>query len=147
MPWREWSIMDQREELVRLALRPGTNRSELFRRFGISRNNGYKWLKRYASGGAAGLADHSRRPHRSPTRTAETTETEVLRVREEHNEAWGGRKIAWQMRRNGWKTPAPSTITFVPGSQNSESLARSSKTAWRLPRVSTRMRFGVGLSV
>jgi transposase InsO family protein len=113
MPWREWSIMDQREELVRLALQPGANRSELFRRFGISRNNGYKWLKRFAVEGGVGLADRSRRPHRSPRRTADDVEAEVLRVREEHNQAWGGRKIAWQMRRNGWRTPAPSTITEI----------------------------------
>jgi transposase InsO family protein len=105
--------MDQREEVVRLALRPGTNRSELFRRFGISRNNGYKWLRRFAAEGAAGLADRSRRPHRSPARTDGDTEAEVLRVREEHNQAWGGRKIAWEMRRKGWKTPAPSTITEI----------------------------------
>ena len=105
--------MDQREELVRLALRPGTNRSELFRRFGISRNNGYKWLKRFAAEGGAGLSNRSRRPYRSPRRTVEAIEGEVLRIREEHNQAWGGRKIAWAMRRNGWKAPAPSTITEI----------------------------------
>jgi transposase InsO family protein len=113
MPWREWSVMDQREELVRLALTVGTNRSELFRRFGISRNNGYKWLKRFAAQGKAGLANRSRRPQSSPRRTDEKTEAEVLRIREEHNQAWGGRKIAWQMRQNGWQPPAPSTITQI----------------------------------
>src|SRR5208282_4964444 len=51
MPWRELSIMDQREEFVRLALAPGANRSELCRRFGISRDKGYKWLKRYRGEG------------------------------------------------------------------------------------------------
>jgi transposase len=81
--------MDQREELVRLALIAGTNRSELFRRFGISRNNGYKWLKRFAAEGAKGLADRSRRPHHSPKRTAPAMEAEVLRVREKHNQALG----------------------------------------------------------
>ena len=49
MPWRELSIMDQREEFVRLALAVGANRSALCRRFGISRSKGYKWLKRYAA--------------------------------------------------------------------------------------------------
>ena len=68
--------MDQREEFVRLALRPGANVRELCRRFGISRGNGYKWLDRYLVGGRAELADRSRRPHCSPTRTADAVEAE-----------------------------------------------------------------------
>ena len=114
MPWREWSVTDQREELVRLALIPGTNRSELFRRFGISRNNGYKWLKRFAAEGSEGLADRSRRPQNSPKRTSSAMEAEVLRVREKHNQAWGGRKIAWELGKAGFAhTPSPSTITEI----------------------------------
>lgn len=47
--------MDQREEFVKLALAPGANRSELCRRFGVSRSNGHKWLKRYLAEGRAGF--------------------------------------------------------------------------------------------
>ena len=50
MPWQEVSVMDQRRELVRLAMQEGVNRGELCRRFGISRETGYKWLGRYAAG-------------------------------------------------------------------------------------------------
>jgi transposase InsO family protein len=114
MPLRERSIVDQREEFVRLALAPGTNKRELCRRFGISRSKGYKWLGRYASQGRAGLADRSRRPHRSPLRTAPAVEAEVLRIREESNNAWGGRKIAHVLERSGEEVvPAPSTITQI----------------------------------
>src|SRR5208282_490411 len=101
MPWRELSIMDQREEFVRLALAPGANRSEVCRRFGISRDKGYKWLKRYRGEGRAGLADRSRRPHASPLHSAAATEAEVLRIRAGSNDAWGGRKIAKVMARTG----------------------------------------------
>ena len=94
MPWRELSVMDQREAFVRLAMAPGTTVSELCRRFRISRANGYKWLARYRQDGRAGLADRSRQPLRSPTRTAVPVEAEVLRIRAESNNAWGGRKIA-----------------------------------------------------
>ena len=62
MPWRELSVMEQREEFVRLALSPGANMSEMCRRFGISRSKGYKWLGRYRAEGRAGLADRSHRP-------------------------------------------------------------------------------------
>jgi transposase InsO family protein len=114
MPWRELSVMDQRDEFVRLATMPGANKRELCRRFGISRSNGHKWLKRYLTEGRAGLADRSRRPHRSPKRTAEGVEGEVLRIRASSNNAWGGRKIADVLDRNGARVvPAPSTITAI----------------------------------
>jgi transposase InsO family protein len=113
MPWREFSIMDQRDEFVRLALMPGANKRELCWRFGISRSNGHKWLKRYLAQGRAGLVERSRRPRRSPTRTAEAVEGEVLRIREGSNNAWGGRKIARVMRKGATGAPAPSTITEI----------------------------------
>jgi transposase InsO family protein len=106
--------MEQREEFVRLALRPGANLSELCRRYGISRAKGYKWLRRYQGEGRAGLADRSRRPHESPDRTAAAVEAEVLAIRAESNEAWGGRKIQAAMRRRGLQViPSPSTITAI----------------------------------
>src|SRR5208282_951725 len=108
------SAMDQREEFVKLALQPGANRTELSRRFGIARSNGYKWLERYLAGGRAGLAERSRRPRRSPARSTAATEAAVLRVRQNSNNAWGGRKIARVLKRAGAPVvPAPSTITEI----------------------------------
>src|SRR6478672_8936482 len=101
MPWRELSVMEQREEFVKLALLPGANKSELCRRFGISRDKGYKWIRRYLAEGRGGLADRSRRPHRSPKRTGAAKEAEVLRVRVDSNNAWGGCKIAHVLERSG----------------------------------------------
>jgi len=114
MPWREQSVTDQREEFAKLALVPGANFRELCRRFHVSRSNGYKWLERYVMEGRAGLADRSRRPLHSPSRTSSTIEAEVLRVRDYSNDAWGGRKIARVMQNHGQQTvPAPSTITEI----------------------------------
>jgi transposase InsO family protein len=115
MPWRELSVYAQREEFVRLALVPGSNKSELCRRFGVSRDTGYKWLGRYAAAeGQGGLEDRSRRPHASPDRTPDAIETEVLRIRADSNGAWGGRKIAAALRRAGKRAvPAASTITAI----------------------------------
>ena len=53
MPWSEVSVMDQRREFVRLALQEGANRRELCRRFGISPDVGYKWLRRWQAGAGA----------------------------------------------------------------------------------------------
>jgi transposase InsO family protein len=114
MPWRECTVIDQREEFVKLALAAGVNLSELCRRFGVSRSNGHKWLKRYLKQGREGLADRSRRPHRSPTQTAAAVEASVLRIREQSNNAWGGRKIGHVMKREGaTAVPAVSTITEI----------------------------------
>jgi len=107
MPWREVSIMDERREFVTLAMQEGTNRRELCRRFGIHPATGYKWLGRWATDGT--LADRSRRPHSSPGRTAPTIEGRVLAVRDAHP-AWGARKIARCLQREGSASPAVSTL-------------------------------------
>jgi transposase InsO family protein len=108
MPWNEVSVMDQRREFVQLALREGANRRELCRRFGISPDVGYKWLARWNAGDRE-LVDRSRRPHVMPRRSEETTETKVLAVRDRHP-AWGARKIAHCLKREGLTVPAPSTV-------------------------------------
>lgn len=107
MPWSEVSIMDQRREFVRLAMQEGSNRRELCRRFGIHPDTGYKWLGRWESGGE--LADRSRRPHASPMRTDAAVEALVLAVRDAHP-AWGARKIARCLEREGVESPAWSTV-------------------------------------
>ena len=93
MPWREISAMSLRAEFVALAGYDGANRRALCRRFGISPTTGYKWLTRHQRAGPDGLADRSRRPHHSPTRTPAEVEALVLAERDAHP-AWGGRKIA-----------------------------------------------------
>lgn len=114
MPWREVSKMEQRREFVRLAMLEGANRRELCRRFGIHPDTGYKWLARWkdAVGGDAVLADRSRRPHNSPERTAAGIEAEVLEIRDAHP-AWGARKIARCLERDGIDSPAPSTVHAI----------------------------------
>jgi len=110
MPWREVSKMDERREFVRLAMQDGTNRRELCRRFGIHPDTGYKWIGRAAAD--AELADRSRRPHSSPTRTEATIEACVLAWRDAHP-AWGARKIARCLERDGLACPAHSTVHAI----------------------------------
>lgn len=113
MPWREQSVMEQREEFVRFALAATANISELCRRFGISRDKGYKWLRRYAAEGAAGLADRSRRPKHSPLRTKPAVERQVLQIRADSNNVWGGRKIARVLRDDYRQHVGASTVTEI----------------------------------
>lgn len=48
---------------------------------GVSRQCAHRWVARYRTEGAAGLADRSSRPHTQPTRTDPVTEARVLRTR------------------------------------------------------------------
>src|SRR5438045_3691035 len=91
MPWKENTTMSLKEEFVLLAGQEGANIRQLCRRFGISPKTAYKWLERFRQEGSAGLADRSRRPATSLTRTLPEIETLVLQERERHP-AWGGRK-------------------------------------------------------
>jgi transposase InsO family protein len=111
MPWREVSVMEQRQEFVRLAMQEGANRHELCRRFGISRQSGYKWIRRWSEGDCE-LLDRSHRPHRSPGRSDRSIEHCVLDIREAHP-AWGARKIARCLERCGVARPAVSTIHAI----------------------------------
>jgi len=76
--------------------------SELCRQFGISRKTGYKWLKRYRQQNTlAALQECSRRPLRSPRRTAEPLEKRILELR--RPDGWGARKIAHLLWQEGWR--------------------------------------------
>ena len=111
MVWRDVSIVDQRQDFVMLASCEGANVAELCRRFDISRQTGYLWLRRFS--GLEALADRSRRPFTSPRRSPFEIETAVLAVRDAHP-AWGARKICACLRQAGMSgVPAPSTVHAV----------------------------------
>jgi transposase InsO family protein len=114
MGFRERTVIEHREEFVRLASAPGANVSELARRFEIARSKANKWLKRYREEGLAGLAGRSRRPRTSPKRSAPEVEAAVLAIRAESNNAWGGRKISHVLARDtALIAPSPSTVTAI----------------------------------
>src|SRR5687768_12135533 len=100
MPWQEQSIMDQRLDFVTLATAEGANIRRLCRRFCVSPDVGYKWIRRYREGGVQALADRSRRPRTSPRRSRRPMEQLVVDMRREHP-AWGGRKIRARLRELG----------------------------------------------
>lgn len=102
--------MSLRLEFVTLAQSKNANVSELCRRFGISRETGHKWLDRFAQGGAAALADRSRRPNTSPRLTPEAMSQQILALRTEHP-TWGPRKLRRRLADLGVSgLPAHSTI-------------------------------------
>jgi len=112
MPWKTCNLMDLRREFVKLALTPGTNRSQLCEQFEISRNTGYRWIRRYHNDGEGALADRSRAPKESPGRTSESMERLVVAVRKRYG--WGGRKTRDLLLNMGEeRVPAASTMTGI----------------------------------
>lgn len=100
--------MSLRSEFVALARQPGSNISDLCRRYGISRKTGYKWLGRQAP-----LKDQPRRPHDSPGRTDPSIEALLLATRDQFDD-WGARKLKRYLHDHGHATlPAVSTITSI----------------------------------
>ena len=100
MGWKECDSVSERLEFVKLASQEGSNKSELGRRFGVSRKTGDKWLARWRADGEAGLEDRSRRPIRSPCRTPASVERAVVELRKKHP-YWGGRKLHRLMKELG----------------------------------------------
>ena len=113
MPWGVVSLMSLRQEFVRLSESKAVSFTELCQRYGISRKTGYKWLGRYRKEGSTGLADHSRRPKKSPGQLSEAKEQALVSLRRSYPR-WGARKIRRLLNNQGEKTlPASSTITAV----------------------------------
>jgi len=111
MPWKEVTLMSQRQEFVQLALQPDVSFSQLCRRFQISRKTGYKFVRRVLD--QEGLEDRSRCPHHSPGRTPTFLEEQVIALRLNHP-AWGARKLRHRLQALGQTgLPCPSTITAI----------------------------------
>jgi len=111
MGWTETCAMDERMRFVEAAACEEETMAALCRRFGISRQCGYKWLARYASEGVAGLAERSRAPHDHPQALDADAIERCLRVRRAHP-SWGPVKVRAYLGRclPELRLPAASTI-------------------------------------
>ena len=111
MPWKESSVLDQRKELVEEYESGLVTMAELCRIYEISRETGYKWVKRYQEQSWKGLEDLSRAPQRHPNQTTPELEERILDLRREHPR-WGARKLQayLEQKYSRIKWPAASTM-------------------------------------
>jgi transposase InsO family protein len=122
MPWKE---SDSIKERVKFALEwerrwnegEGTaNVAQLCREFGISRETGYVWLRRYREAGhdVAALEERTSRPHTTPTAFDEDVADVVAAARKKYPQ-WGLRKLhVWLRERSpNFEIPKPSTIAAI----------------------------------
>jgi len=92
MPWRSVDVSEQRVRFVVRAVDGREPLARLCREFGISRPTGYVWRRRYEqTRTVTALVERSRRPHRTPGRTPEGTEQQVVALREQTG--WGAKKL------------------------------------------------------
>lgn len=101
----ELGVVEQRYQAV-LEVLGGVSVTEVARRNGVARQTVHDWLRRYAGGGLAGLADRSSRPASCPHQMAPVVEAAVVGMRRAHP-AWGPSRIVWRLERDG-VAPVPS---------------------------------------
>src|SRR3954464_12328502 len=116
MTWTETSPVREREEFIAEWLRQRrdgvVNIALLCRTYGVCRETGYKWMRRFEVGGYDALEDRSRRPHSSPDATPDKVVELILKVRKARP-SWGPRTLRAVLVRQGVPAedlPAPSTI-------------------------------------
>ena len=114
MPWKATSAMDERIRFIAEVLRGEEPMTVLCARFGISRETGHKWKRRYLALGAAGLVERSRAPVHPGRATPEEISEQLIALRRERP-YWGARKLLAVLRRQhpeeAW--PAASTATDI----------------------------------
>ena len=102
-----WKTMDVHEQRVRFVVE-ATQQTQTFRAlcaaYEISRPTGYLWLRRYRELGVDGIAERSRKPHRSPERTNPELERQVVQLRQRYPD-WGARKLKVLLARDRVELP------------------------------------------
>jgi putative transposase len=84
MPWRETDPMNERVQFIAAYLSQCYAMSELCERFGIRRNTGYKWVRRYSAQGVTGLQEKNRAPHHCPHRMSQEGAVALLEAKRAH---------------------------------------------------------------
>src|SRR5262245_10530961 len=111
MGWKVACVMEERFRFIEEWKRKDEGMAELCRRYGVSRQTGYKWIERYEQGGIEELADRSRAPHSHPNEVVDEVADAVVVLRSVHPR-WGPEKLRQSLEREApeiqW--PAPSTI-------------------------------------
>jgi putative transposase len=134
MPWKESKAMDERRRFLQEWEKGEDDVAELCRRYGITRQTGYKWAKRYEQEGDKGLEERSRAPLQCPHAISDTVANAIVELRREHSR-WGPRKLRafLQARQPKRSWPATSSIGAL---LSREGLAHRRRPRRRTPAYS-----------
>jgi transposase InsO family protein len=110
MPWNNLSVVVQRRNLVEAMLEGAEPVVAICRRFGVSRQTAYKFLRRFRADGGAGLNNCLAGPSHPPALQALRWSKWVLRLRKSEP-TWGARKLLWLLRQKGARRFLPAERT------------------------------------
>jgi putative transposase len=111
MPWKTSSVMEEKLRFVFEYQRDEQTMTELCARFGICRDTGYVWLRRFRLHGVQGLVELNRAAERHPNQTPAELERSVLELRQSHM-TWGPRKLKRVLERDQAGRPWPAASTM-----------------------------------
>jgi len=110
MPWKRETPMDQRVNLIKDWESGNYTKSQLSRRYNVSRPTIDKWLRRYAASGINGLRELSRKPVHCPHQTSAEVVAALVERKNAHPDR-GPKQMIHRLRKEqpsiNW--PAPST--------------------------------------
>ena len=92
----ELGLVEPRYQAVLEVLQQGATVTEVAVRFGVTRQTVHRWLRRYAAGGLAALADGSERPLSCPHQMPPVVEARIVELRRT-NPGWGPRTILFRL--------------------------------------------------
>lgn len=96
----ELGLVEQRYAAVCEVVNEGQTVSEVARRYGVTRQTVHRWLRRYASGGVAGLVDGSPKPDTCPHQMSPVVEALIVELRLD-NPGWGPRTLLFKLEAAG----------------------------------------------
>ena len=96
----ELGLVEQRFAAVMEVINDGQPVTDVARRFGVSRQTVHRWLRRYGSGGVAGLVDGSPKPDTCPHQMSPLVEAMIIELRL-NNPGWGPRTLLFRLEAAG----------------------------------------------
>jgi transposase InsO family protein len=104
--------MDEKVMFIADCLRDEEPMTVLCERYGISRETGYVWRRRYQAAGVAGLEELSRAPHRHGASTPADLVVRIIEARK-RRPYWGPKKLLAVLAREDASAAWPSASTVA----------------------------------
>lgn len=112
MPWEETNPEMQRLMFIHALAESSESMAELCRRFGISRQTGYLWKRRFEEGGPSALVDRPSYARTHPNGIDVVVADRIVEIRKAHP-TWGPKKIRAILKEELDEVPAASTVGDV----------------------------------
>lgn len=112
MAWKEETIVSLKSGFIQAVFEANKPFSHICKDFGISRETGYKTLKKFKEKGEAGFEPSSRAPHSNPNKTPTEMEDLIFSLRRKYP-TWGARTLHAFLIEHKHDAPCVSTISAI----------------------------------